>query len=552
MRSLQTQIFNPDATQFPAVTIGSGPYITVGSEALSLRDIKLRLNAFHGVVGSAVERSTINNKTQDTDLVELQLLRDFNKSIQRSQSVIERHYNGQLPKEGSALEILHQNIQDVTDALYKLRLHHTYYHRRSGERPLVTAVQSSRRTAPEFFEKIAEIDADYMTGGSRNSDGHFQVIRVGQDREPWSLLSKNALPAFDNLFAGARAIFFDEDPGLGTWLKFTYVLQLVQVGHLPKVPIYLVGGERDWGVMSSLAQAYLRDDIYGVPFISTVNPEAQNASDATLFTIVDSTADAIEHFKNHREDQEQQMQTVGKSVLYDHEFSQLEELVLSPLMHIEAALESVVYKQEGHTGISIFGTARSSRRMHKIQNSDLNCYELTYDMAYRLAQEGVTIINGGGPGAMEAATYGGKDAGIKRPLRLTVDLPFEPQQNDPETVQHHHARFSSRLNEFFKASDAFVITPGGYGTLLEAIFVARCNQIRIKLGKRVKPLIIARFAEQDLIADRIYEMMRRLHEQKHFGEMKWINDGIPFIEVVDMRNGAAELINKLNSYGIIK
>ena len=110
--------------------------------------------------------------------------------------------------------------------------------------------------------------------------------------------------------------------------------------------------------------------------------------------------------------------------------------------------------------ISIFGSARTKPNQ--------KYYQLTVDIARALVNEGYGIISGGGPGIMEAANKG---AYIENGLSvgLNIELPFEQSGNqyiDPDKNLEHRYFFVRKVM-FVKYSQAFVVMPGGFGTLDE-------------------------------------------------------------------------------------
>jgi uncharacterized protein (TIGR00730 family) len=111
--------------------------------------------------------------------------------------------------------------------------------------------------------------------------------------------------------------------------------------------------------------------------------------------------------------------------------------------------------------VSIFGSART-----KEENP---YYQQAVEMAEKLASKGYGIISGGGPGIMEAANKGAQN-GKTASVGLNIDLPFE-QNHNPYIDQEHNLEFNYffvRKVIFVKYSQAFVIMPGGFGTLDEA------------------------------------------------------------------------------------
>jgi len=108
--------------------------------------------------------------------------------------------------------------------------------------------------------------------------------------------------------------------------------------------------------------------------------------------------------------------------------------------------------------VSIFGSSRSP--------SSNRYYKLAEEVAYLLAEEGYAIITGSGPGIMEAANKGTKRAGGQS-IGLNIQLPSEQQPNKyVDTLLDFHYFFVRKVM-FVKYAKAFVIMPGGYGTLDE-------------------------------------------------------------------------------------
>jgi uncharacterized protein (TIGR00730 family) len=105
-----------------------------------------------------------------------------------------------------------------------------------------------------------------------------------------------------------------------------------------------------------------------------------------------------------------------------------------------------------------------------------------FALARQLAEHGVDVVTGGGPGLMEAANAGVRDA---RDLRsksygLPLDLPnLDELPNRHLDIKSAHRRFSSRLDEFIRLSHAVVVAPGGIGTLLELMYVWQLLQMEM-------------------------------------------------------------------------
>ena len=123
--------------------------------------------------------------------------------------------------------------------------------------------------------------------------------------------------------------------------------------------------------------------------------------------------------------------------------------------------------------VTIFGSARAKPGSFT--------YEETKRAAAELAKLGCDIITGGGPGLMQAANEGA--AAVNTPERnrsvgIRVDLPFEQQANPFVEQAFEHKTFFTRLHHFVLTSDAFVVTPGGIGTVLELMMIWQLLQVR--------------------------------------------------------------------------
>jgi uncharacterized protein (TIGR00730 family) len=110
-------------------------------------------------------------------------------------------------------------------------------------------------------------------------------------------------------------------------------------------------------------------------------------------------------------------------------------------------------------GVTIFGSARTSPTDPM--------YKAAQETARLLAKEGFAIITGAGPGIMEAANQGAKIAG-GRSIGCNIELPFEQGANPYVDTLVNFKYFFVRKTMFIKYSNAFIIFPGGYGTLDEA------------------------------------------------------------------------------------
>jgi uncharacterized protein (TIGR00730 family) len=123
-------------------------------------------------------------------------------------------------------------------------------------------------------------------------------------------------------------------------------------------------------------------------------------------------------------------------------------------------------------GVSFFGSAR-------IPEGD-PAYALARETARQLGEAGFTIISGGGPGIMEAANRGARDAGAES-VGLNIELPFEQEPNGFQTIELEFHYFFTRKIMFVRYANAFVVFPGGFGTLdelFEALVLIQTGKIR--------------------------------------------------------------------------
>jgi uncharacterized protein (TIGR00730 family) len=133
--------------------------------------------------------------------------------------------------------------------------------------------------------------------------------------------------------------------------------------------------------------------------------------------------------------------------------------------------------------VTIFGSARVDPS-HWV-------YGAVRDVSAELTRLGCDIVTGGGPGLMQAANEGAKLAQGQQDthsMGIRIELPFEQNVNSFVTDAFEHRTFFTRLHHFVLVSDAFIICPGGIGTVLEMLMVWQLLQVRHLQGA---PLILA-------------------------------------------------------------
>ncbi|HET9713135.1 MAG TPA: LOG family protein [Pyrinomonadaceae bacterium] len=124
--------------------------------------------------------------------------------------------------------------------------------------------------------------------------------------------------------------------------------------------------------------------------------------------------------------------------------------------------------REGYR-VTIFGSARAK--------PGTVAYEETKRVSKALAEMGCDIITGGGPGLMQAANEGVELSGESKSMGIRVDLPFEQEVNPFVELAFEHRTFFTRLHHFVLASDAFIVAPGGIGTVLETMMIWQLLQV---------------------------------------------------------------------------
>jgi len=121
--------------------------------------------------------------------------------------------------------------------------------------------------------------------------------------------------------------------------------------------------------------------------------------------------------------------------------------------------------------VTIFGSARARPGTFG--------YQQTRRLAASLAAMNCDIITGGGPGLMQAANEGAAASPQHvRSVGIRVDLPFEQDINAFVTEAFEHRTFFTRLQQFVITSDAFIVAPGGIGTVLETLMIWQLLQVR--------------------------------------------------------------------------
>jgi len=125
-----------------------------------------------------------------------------------------------------------------------------------------------------------------------------------------------------------------------------------------------------------------------------------------------------------------------------------------------------------HPAVSIFGSTR-------VKPGD-EVYQKAERIGQLLAEHGFSVITGGGPGVMEAANKGASSAGGKS-IGLNIELPFEQKPNPYANITLSFRYFFVRKVMFVKYAVAYIILPGGFGTmdeLLESVTLIQTQKIK--------------------------------------------------------------------------
>ena len=184
--------------------------------------------------------------------------------------------------------------------------------------------------------------------------------------------------------------------------------------------------------------------------------------------------------------------------------------------------------------VSIFGSARMTK--NNIY------YQLATEIAKELSNNGYGVITGGGPGIMEAGNKGAKQVGGTS-VGLNIDLPFEASSNEfiDSDKDINFDYFFIRKVMFVKYSQAFVVMPGGMGTLdelFEALTLIQTKKIDMF------PII--------LVGTTFWKGLVDWFKEKLIDEGTISTKDLDLISVVDKPNEAIDLINKFYESYMLK
>jgi uncharacterized protein (TIGR00730 family) len=142
--------------------------------------------------------------------------------------------------------------------------------------------------------------------------------------------------------------------------------------------------------------------------------------------------------------------------LLDRRDGALEEHVARIAAEFLQGFEAV--ERIGRPGVTIFGSARV--------DEDHEAYRLARETGRLFAEAGFAVVTGGGPGVMEAANRGAREAGGVS-VGFNIEIPREQRSNDYLDIEVTFNHLYARKTMLVKAAEGFVLLPGGFGTLDE-------------------------------------------------------------------------------------
>ncbi|MBP7232983.1 MAG: TIGR00730 family Rossman fold protein [Syntrophaceae bacterium] len=151
-------------------------------------------------------------------------------------------------------------------------------------------------------------------------------------------------------------------------------------------------------------------------------------------------------------------------------------------------VESIEVLSNLHHAVTIFGSAR-------VKPGE-PFYQTAEKLGQLLAQNGFSVITGGGPGIMEAGNKGAAEAGGQS-VGMNIKLPFEQRPNPYANLQLDYKYFFIRKVMFVKYAMAYIILPGGYGTMDE--FFEALTLIQTKRMKSFPVILMGRDYWQGLL-----------------------------------------------------
>ncbi len=168
---------------------------------------------------------------------------------------------------------------------------------------------------------------------------------------------------------------------------------------------------------------------------------------------------------------EQNVPSSGKISLADEEA--VKKVLVNSVLRLWEIVNNLTQLQPSRRDryrVTIFGSARAKPGSF--------AYKETKRVSTALGELGCDIVTGGGPGLMQAANEGAlaTEGGVKS-VGIRVDLPFEQDVNAFVSEAFEHRTFFTRLHQFVLTSDAYIVAPGGIGTVLETMMIWQLLQV---------------------------------------------------------------------------
>lgn len=139
--------------------------------------------------------------------------------------------------------------------------------------------------------------------------------------------------------------------------------------------------------------------------------------------------------------------------------------------------------------VSIFGSARL--------REDSPYYQLTQTIGKALSDAGFSVVSGGGPGIMEAANKGAYQGERGLSVGLNIELPHEQKGNPYQDISMNYRHFFARKAMFVKYCNAYVVLPGGFGTLDELVEIL--TLIQTKKSRKIPVILVGSSFWQGLL-----------------------------------------------------
>ena len=187
-------------------------------------------------------------------------------------------------------------------------------------------------------------------------------------------------------------------------------------------------------------------------------------------------------------------------------------------------VEGIETLSDVNNAVTIFGSAR-------VKPDDIY-YQKTENLTRLLVQNGFSVITGGGGGIMEAANKGASEAGGKS-VGMNIQLPFEQKPNPYANLHLHYKYFFIRKVMFVKYAVAYVILPGGFGTMDELFEALTLIQTR-----KIKPFPLI------LMGSEYWQGLIDWLKNRMLKEGKILPADLDLIQIVDEPEEVVKLIKK--------